>query len=1619
MASIGSFSLGLILGCLTIVPCFGQALTGTPAFNSFAGGPDVVNLGNLNDHWDIPIINKAGRGQNFTYDLTYDSSVWYPVTSGSSKAWEPVTAYGWGGLIQNSGTYIAYSYSTSGGSCGQYGQYSWQSWTYDDFLYRDPYGIIHTLEGSVTYISSPGSQDQCPPAGTSPSLPFTFPATDNSGLTVTVSSAGEDSISMTVKTPSGTAVNAPVIVNPQTPQGAYTYTDRNGNEYLSYNGSGQFTDSLGTTPLSISGAPPSNTTLNFTNPSGGESSWTISYTEYNIKTNFGCSGITEYSASGVYLINKITLPDGRYYQFTYEPTPDNSGYVTGRPATVTLPSGGEIEYSYTGSNNGIECADGSAAGLNRTTPDGEWEYSRSGSGTQWTTTITAPSYQGAENQTVIAFVTDYSASANTNFYEISRKIYSGSQSSGTLLRTILTCYNSISYCSSTTGYTQTSVSDPISWRQKTIQMGGSTARAYGDAETYNSYGLLTQRIDYNFGTGGSAGSALRQTIIAYASLANGVNNMPSQLTVEDGSGNIHSETQYQYDQSAVTTTTNTPEHVSGTNAGNLTTLTECIASGCSGSGALSATFTYYDTGNVKTSTDVNSAQTTYTYGACGNSFPTEISYPVDSLTTQATWNCTGGVQLTSVDPNSNTTTYTYGDANYWRITKTTDPWGNATTQSYPTTSSNTTESALTFNSGDSTTDSLTQYDSQGRVELSQQRQGPGSSTFNISALTYDALGRSYRASIPYSGSAGTLDATPGTATLYDPLSRVTSVTDSGGGSTTYSWDPAAAGNQNDVLVTIGPAPSGENTKRRQLEYDAVGRLGSVCEVTSLSGSGTCGQESTNTGYWTKYTYDAASRLTEVQQSAQSSSVQTRTVSYDWLGRKTSETIPESGTTNYTYDTDSTCGTSKGDLVKVIDAVGNTTCISYDGLHRPLTVEVASGSYSTTTQQMHYVYDSASLNGTAMQNVKGTLAEAWTCKGSSCPTKATDAYFSYFPESGSTGRLVAQVYEMTPHSSPNYYLTQDTYFPNGTIGNITASLAGSSIGVPNVNYGVDGMGRLYSASDTTHSLTLTSSASYNPASYPTGVTLGNSDSDSFQYDSNTFRPTQFLYTIGGSSPFTITGALTWNANWSLQKMVLTDTNDSTKNQTCTYSADDLQRIASANCSSAWEQTFTYDPFGNISKTANPGPGTSYAAAYSYLTNRISSGVTATYDSNGNQTQNTWATFAWNAAGQPVTVNGISATYDALGRMVETVNGSTYTEYIYRPSGDKLAILNGSTLLKGTIPLPGAATAIYNNSGVNYFRHKDWLGSSRLATTWAHGIYSKEAYAPFGEPYNEAGTTDRSFTGQDQDTTSGIYDFMFRRYDPTAGRWLSPDPSGWSAVTQADPQTLDRYVYVRNNPLSLRDALGLDDTCVSGDDNDDDDNSCDSSDNNGDGDDGNGATDPSEPGDASDPGAAPDPTDWQSTLQMLDGENLIGDSQSVPSIADLLNSDQGLTPLYVITVYATLYNGGCNPSGDVCGVETTAFLNEQGVATLVGPQGQSSGGGGGMAPQQLRQMQKSTACKVAGLGAALFAADAVGFGVAGGVLTATGGGAPVGVILLAGGGVAGLLSAGLWAYTALAC
>ena len=1371
----------LLLLCLTAVQAHAQVATGTPPYGSFGGGPEIINLANLNSHIVIPVLHKPGRGTNFAYDLSYDSSVWYPVGVSGHQTWNPVADMGWRAITEAATGYVN-SNQTQTDDCGFWKPlgggheiFIVTGYTYSEtnWVYHDALGIRHPFNGSTTHYTG-----SCTNIG--PDTSFTATSIDGSGYQLQATG-----INGTVTSRLGAIVLPPI----QSGTGAASVTDRNGNQLTADSG-GHYYDTLSsTTPvLTIAGSgtttsplvytyTPPNTTSSrcaSTNTSG-VACYTMNYTNYTVATNFGISGITEYkSSTAVPLVSSIVLPDGSQYTFNYETTPtlpasgactpySGTTCVTARIASVTVPTGGILSYSYSFSgcntgNNGI-FSDGSASCLQRTTPDGTWTYVQAkAAGAASTTTVTDPQ----NNQTVIQF---------QGIFETQRQIYQGTSSSGTLLQTLNICYNG-----NATNCTTTAVTLPISRRTVTMQFtGGKQSKT----DTFlNANGLQTEFDEYDYGN--TSPVLLRKSITTYASLGNGIVDMPASVTLQDGVGNTKAKITYGYDETSVTATTGTPQHVPITGSrGNRTTISRLVQ----GTTTLTRTFTQYDTGNIKSFTDTNGAVTTANYsstGSCGNSFVTSLNLPL-GLSRSSVWNCTGGVVTSATDENGQVASTTYNDPYYWRPAAIKDAQNNTTNMTY--TGATSSESILLYNGGQSTQDVLTTVDGLGRIQLVQRRQAPNSANFDSIETDYNSLGHQYRTTIPYVGTAGqTNSSAPATINLYDALQRLTQATDGGGGVLSKSYI------QNDVLRVLGPAPAGENSKRKQFEYDGLGRLSSVCEITGSSGSGNCAQTSPQIGYWSQYTYDVSGDLTGVVQNSQSSGMQTRNYVFDMLGRMTSETNPETGTTTYSYDSATGCsGSSNGDLIKKLDAVGNTACFAYDGLHR-VTGITYSGPYSSNSPNKYFIYDSATVNGILMSNTKLRLAEAYTATCSTC-TKITDVGYSY----DARGE-VSDIYESTPHSG-SYYHINASYWPNKEVNQL-----GGVPGLPTMTYGVDGEGRGYSVSASSGQNPV-QSILYNVFEEPTSANFGSGDSDSFTYDPNTGRVTQYKFNINGQSEV---GNLGWNQNRTLSTLAITDPFNSTNTQNCSYSFDDLTRLASSNCGSVWSQTFGYDPFGNITSSGS----TNFSATYNTSTNRISQvgGFSPTYDSNGNLLSDPSHTYTWNIDGRPVSIDSVSITYDALNRAVEQNRSGSYTEILYSPTGNKLALMNGQTLMKAYVPLPSGATAVYTASGLSYYRHADWLGSSRLASTPTRTVYSDSAYSPFGLSYAQSGSTDVSFTSQNQDTVPGLYDFPAREYEPGQGRWISPDPSGLSSVNPRNPKSWNRYSYALNNPLSMVDPNG---------------------------------------------------------------------------------------------------------------------------------------------------------------------------------------------------------------------
>src|SRR5579859_2490449 len=1395
-----------------------QVATGTPPFGSFGGGPEVINLYNLNFHWVFPIVNKAGRGPSFNYALTYDSSVWQMVTVNGQDTWQPVNGtLGWQRQTDAITGYVSYNAGTTG--CGT---------VYGQFVYHSPNGTAYQfntpgINGMAIWSAGCGE----PTSGNG----VTY---DDSGYTIFVTSV--PTLSATVYPPSGGSITPPAVASTQNPTGSARITDTNGNS-ISTNDGVTFTDTTGATVLTMSnngGGVAFPTSFTYTAP-GGSKTISVSYTGYNVQTNFGCPTILDYPATFIPLLTSITYPDQSSYQITYEDTPGYPGSKTGRISQVTLPTGGTISYSYPSGCNGIH-SDGSTTALTRTVNDGTnsytWQYSTSIGPSQ--TFVLDP--QG--NETDINF---------PGIYETQRQIYSGRPSTGgTLLETVLTCYDNDPNCSASS-----IVSGSITVRDVRTTLNTMTSRV---KTTYDSSGMgLPVEIDnYDF-TGSTWGNPLKKTLITYATNLGNIVGRPNSVTVEDGNNNVLADTEYRYDEYGLQSTASNnppvPQHGNSPQSqrANVTTVSQLVQ----GTTYLAKHFTYYDTGTPNSAQDVNGQNTIYNYdptASCGYSYVTSVTAPITSLVSYSHWNCDGGVMTSATDANSQVTSFAYNDPNFWRPTSVTDPLGNVTQTNYagPTLS----ETSMWFNNNNSFTDSIPILDGLGRPHVMQQRQGPGNllSVFDSVETDYDSNGRPSLTTVGYVASSigqsycnsrnppqGNCTP-PGTTTTYDALNRPLHVQDAGGGTVDYSY------NANDVLITVGSVNNvGDSAKQRQYEYDSLGRLTSVCEVTSGSGSGSCGQTNALTGYWTKYTYDALGDLTGVTQNAQAaqSSQQTRIFAYDGLGRMTGQNDPETGNTQVVYDSDAPCGiTSAGDLIRRQDNAGNETCYQYDAMHRVTMISYA-GPNAGSMPVKHFVYDSATVNGQTMLNAKGRLARAYTC--TTCtPTLQviTDEGFSYSVRGETT-----DVYQSTPHSG-GYYDVKQTYWNHGLPGTLS-----NLPGLPSITYGsftgnggLDGEGRVIQVSAYSGLNPVVPAVSYNntdpgTSSEPLGALLsinlatttsGQYDSDSFTYDPNTERLTKYTFSVGSPAQ-TDVGQLTWNANGSLQQLQITDgISGAQDTQTCTYTHDDLGRIASVNCgSSIWQQNFGYDPFGNITKTVPQGSmGMSFPStpnAYNTATNKIN--LTGySYDNNGNLLTDATGShqYSWDAEGKAVCMDNIVLTYDAMGRMVEQARGgtcanpgTTYQQIVYSPGGDKLALMNGQTLSEAFVPLPGGATAVYTSTGLAYYRHSDHLGSSRLATTPARTPYYTGAYAPFGENYAENGNTDRSFTGQNQDTIGGIApldDFMFREHTPNQGRWISPDPAGLGAVNPTDPQTWNRYAYVANRPLTSVDALGLE-TAVS--------------------------------------------------------------------------------------------------------------------------------------------------------------------------------------------------------------
>jgi RHS repeat-associated protein len=294
----------------------------------------------------------------------------------------------------------------------------------------------------------------------------------------------------------------------------------------------------------------------------------------------------------------------------------------------------------------------------------------------------------------------------------------------------------------------------------------------------------------------------------------------------------------------------------------------------------------------------------------------------------------------------------------------------------------------------------------------------------------------------------------------------------------------------------------------------------------------------------------------------------------------------------------------------------------------------------------------------------------------------------------------------------------------------------------------------------------------------------------------------------------------NDNGNVQNIV----NCRDGNRTQNFLYDSLNRIQQAYTTGTnWGETFSptasapgvaptisgIDPWGNLTNRSGVTGKTTYESlSVVALSNNQLSGFS--YDAAGNMTQNGSAIYTYDAENRLTTTAGVTYTYDGDGQRVKKSNGTLYWG---GTSSDALAETDLSgTLLAEYIFFDGKRVARREASSDVRYYFSDHLGSASVVTYSTGGIRSESDYYPYGgEIVITSGDTNHyKFTGKERDSESGLDEFGARYYGPSLGRFMTPD---WAEkpidVPYADfgnPQSLNLYGYVKNNPTTTRDSDG---------------------------------------------------------------------------------------------------------------------------------------------------------------------------------------------------------------------
>jgi RHS repeat-associated protein len=277
-----------------------------------------------------------------------------------------------------------------------------------------------------------------------------------------------------------------------------------------------------------------------------------------------------------------------------------------------------------------------------------------------------------------------------------------------------------------------------------------------------------------------------------------------------------------------------------------------------------------------------------------------------------------------------------------------------------------------------------------------------------------------------------------------------------------------------------------------------------------------------------------------------------------------------------------------------------------------------------------------------------------------------------------------------------------------------------------------------------------------------------------------------------------------------------------NYTTTYGYDEHNRLATASAPS-FSRSYAYDAWGNLTNHTASGQGETGSYSLSYATN--ASGATLNnqinsagygYDAAGNLTTERATSYTYDAANRLKTAGWLNNyEYDGDGNKVKQSNGDTIYYLWSSLLGEPVAELTSGGVYRAYVYGPGGGQVVAMRSydGGFYWLHTDHLGSGRKMTDTSGALIYRGEFDPHGQSLYEWQVTGQTnlnshkFTGYERDFGTNLDYAKARIYHHNRGRFMQPDPLGFGSADVTNPQSLNLYSYVRNDPVNFVDPSGL--------------------------------------------------------------------------------------------------------------------------------------------------------------------------------------------------------------------